>query len=226
MDKAVILLSGGLDSSTLLHYVKKKLGYARLDAITFRYGQKHSREIDCALWQAQKLPVQEHRVVDIIGVGTLLTGASALTDAGIPVPDFNKISADRLDQPSTYVPHRNMILLALAAAYAEAQGVADIFYGAQQQDRYGYWDCTPEFLDRMNAVLSLNRRQAVGLQAPFIRMSKRDIIETGHTLGVDYSHTWTCYRGKSKACGTCPACGERLAAFRRLGLCDPLDYDN
>ena len=225
MDKAVILLSGGLDSSTLLHYAMKRLNYRCLYAITFDYGQKHSREIWCAAWQAGALAVKEHKLVDMTALGALTAGASALTDAGIAVPDFDTLPAGQRDQPPTYVPNRNMILLALASAYAEAQGIPDVFYGAQTQDRYGYWDCTPEFLDRMNAVLALNRRQAIGIKAPFVRMSKREIIAIGRDLGVDYAHTWTCYRGEQKACGTCPACEDRLSAFRRLGWRDPLDYE-
>lgn len=224
MDKAVILLSGGLDSSTLLHYVRKTLGCGHIYAITFYYGQKHSREIRCASWQARALAVKEHKLLDMTALGTLTAGASALTDAGIPVPDSNTLHAGQRDQPSTYVPNRNMILLALASAYAEAQGIPHVFYGAQTQDCYGYWDCTPEFQDRMNAVLALNRRQAIGIKAPFARMSKREIIAIGHDLGLDYAHTWTCYRGEQKACGTCPACKDRLSAFHRLGLRDPLDY--
>lgn len=224
MDKAVILLSGGLDSSTLLHYVRKTLGCGHLYAISFHYGQKHSREIQCAAWQARASDAKEHKLVDMTALGTLTAGASALTDAGIPVPDFDALPADQRDQPPTYVPNRNMILLALASAYAEARGIPDVFYGAQTQDRYGYWDCTPEFLDRMNAVLALNRRQAVCIKAPFVRMSKREIVTIGRGLGVDYAHTWTCYRGEQKACGTCLACEDRLSAFRRLGWRDPLDY--
>ena len=225
MDQAVILLSGGLDSSTLLHYVRKTLDCRTLYALTFCYGQKHVREIECAKWQAQALAVAEHQVLDLTALGNLSVGASALTDTHLPVPDFAALSPGQRDQPPTYVPHRNMILLALAAAYAETKGMADVFYGAQVQDSYGYWDCTPEFLDRMNAVLALNRRGAVSVHAPFIRMSKREILEIGRQLGVDYAHTWTCYRGLEAACGTCPACVERLGAFRRLGLSDPLVYE-
>ena len=223
MSKAVILLSGGLDSTTLLHYVWKTLGVGRIFALTFNYGQKHSREIRCAAWQAQQLDVLEHQVVDIAGLGSLTQGASALTDALIPVPAFDELQAEQRDQPPTYVPNRNMILLSLAAAYAEAKGVAKVFYGAQTQDRYGYWDCTPEFMGRMNAVLALNRRLAVRIHAPFMLMSKSEIIGIGRELGVDYAQTWTCYRGQETACGVCPACVERRGAFLQTGARDPLD---
>jgi 7-cyano-7-deazaguanine synthase len=224
MNKAVILLSGGLDSTTLLHYAARRLGFGELHALTFLYGQKHAREIECAEWQAESLPVAEHRVLDLAMLGNLTAGASALTDPGLPVPDLNELRPEQRDQPPTYVPNRNMILLALAAAYAESQGIATVLYGAQAQDRYGYWDCTPEFLERLNATLALNHRQAVRVEAPFMRMSKREVLALGLDMGVDYSRTWTCYRGQAKACGSCPACVGRLEAFRGLHVRDPVEY--
>ena len=116
------------------------------------------------------------------------------------------------------------MLLAMAAAYAEAQGLEDVFYGAQAQDEYGYWDCTATFLERVNAVLGLNRARPVAVRAPFVARTKAEILRTGLELGVDFAHTWTCYRGGETACGTCPTCVERLAAFRALGIADPVPY--
>ncbi|MFA5042629.1 MAG: 7-cyano-7-deazaguanine synthase QueC [Kiritimatiellia bacterium] len=222
MKSAVILLSGGLDSSTLLHYIKAKIAGQPLHALTIRYGQKHARETACAAAQARAAGVAEHRQVDFPFFGELLAGASALTDPDLPVPALSELKHSQLDQPPTYVPNRNMLFLALAAAFAEARGVADIFYGAQTQDRYGYWDCTPEFLLRMNAVLALNRRQPVVLHAPFMAMSKSEILEIGLGLGVNYAATWSCYRGEDKPCGVCPSCVERRAAFDALHVADPL----
>ncbi|MBU0716472.1 MAG: 7-cyano-7-deazaguanine synthase QueC [Verrucomicrobia bacterium] len=222
MKSAVILLSGGLDSSTLLHYVKGKLDFQLLNALTIRYGQKHVREITCAVAQARAAGVEEHRQIDLTFFGELVAGASALTDPAVPVPALAELAPGQLDQPPTYVPNRNMLFLALAAAYAEAKGVADVFYGAQAQDRYGYWDCTVEFLNRMNAVLGLNRRQPIVLHAPFMMMRKREILKIGLDLGVNYAETWSCYRGQDKACGACPACVERRAAFDALHVTDPL----
>lgn len=224
MDKAVILLSGGMDSVTLLNYLGKTLRCRTVHALSFRYGQKHAREIKCAVWQARSLAVAEHHVSDLRHGGVFPEGASALTDRRRAVPDFKDLQTGACDQPPTYVPNRNMILLSLAAAYAEARGIADVFYGAQAQDRYGYWDCTPQFLERMNAVLALNRRRAIRLHAPFIAMGKGEILKIGLELGVDYSRTWTCYRGLAKACGTCPSCVERLAAFGKNGIADPVPY--
>ena len=216
MKKAVILLSGGMDSSTLLHYVKKRLGVSEIHVVTFLYGQKHSREVEMARWQAESVGVVAHKEVDIGTYGSLVTGGSALTDQEIPVPDLCEIAESALSQPSTYVPNRNMILLSLAAAYAEVQGIPGVFYGAQAQDEYGYWDCTSDFVKRLNGVLKLNRRNAVTVHAPFVGMRKSEVLKIGLELGVDYDHTWTCYRGAGAACGSCPSCVERMNAFAEL----------
>jgi len=162
-----------------------------------------------------------HQQIDIAFFGELVAGASALTDPAMPVPALDELAPGQLDQPPTYVPNRNMLFLALAAAFAEARGITDVFYGAQAQDRYGYWDCTPEFLNRMNAVLGLNRRQPIVLHAPFMLMRKSEILKIGLDLGVNYAETWSCYRGQDKACGVCPACVERRAAFNALHVADP-----
>jgi len=222
-EQAVLLLSGGMDSVTLLHYAGKRLGLS-LCALTFDYGQKHRRELQAAAWQAAAVQLPLHRVVDLSFFATLTSGASALTDPALTVPDLAQLDAETLTQPPTYVPNRNMILLSIAAAFAESLGVDRVLYGAQCQDDYGYWDCTRPFLDRLNAVLALNRRRAVTVQAPFIGKRKADELRLGLELGVDYAHTWTCYRGETKACGTCPACIERLRAFTELGTPDPLAY--
>lgn len=213
MNQAVVLLSGGMDSATLLVYVKQRLEAERIVALSFVYGQKHSKELECARWQADKAGVVEHRVIDISFYGELTRGGSALTDGSIEVPDLSDVKPEERMQPSTYVPNRNMIFLSLAAAFAESQGIPDIFYGAQAQDEYGYWDCSQDFVRRMNDVLSLNRKGRVKVRAPFAGMSKSEVVKIGLELGVDYDHTWTCYRGGDKPCGTCPSCVERNRAF-------------
>jgi len=221
MNRALVLLSGGLDSSVLLHEVRRRLGGAGdLHALSFDYGQKHARELEMARAQARAANAASHRVVDISFFKALTAGGSALTDASIAVPDLASLSDAQLAQPPTYVPNRNMVLLALAAAAAEAAGIADVFYGAQKQDRYGYWDCTPEFVERLNATLALNRGKPVRVQAPFADLSKADIVRLGVRLNVDFSLTWSCYRGVPPACGTCPTCVERAAAFREAGVSD------
>ena len=213
MAKAVVLLSGGLDSSTLLHYVKKSLGVAEVYALSMVYGQKHVREIEMAKWQADVVGVVEHRCVDISFVGDMLMGSSALIDPDIAVEELADMAEDELDQPATYVPNRNMILLSLAAAWAEAIGANVIFYGAQAQDQYGYWDCTVDFVSKINDILSLNRKNMIEIKAPFAEKSKAELVKIGLELGVDYDHTWSCYRGGDKPCGVCPTCVERARAF-------------
>ncbi len=216
LKKAVVLLSGGMDSATLLHYVGRKLAVPEIHALTFSYGQKHSCEIKMAKWQARKARVREHKIVDLACLGAFSAGKSALTDASVDIPDMEKLSDKDRRQPPTYVPNRNMIFLSLAAAYAEARSITALFYGAQAQDRYGYWDCSVDFLKRLNRVLALNRGVPVTVYAPFIEKTKIEILEIGLELDVDYKHTWTCYRGGASPCGKCPSCVERDAAFRKL----------
>lgn len=225
-NKAVILLSGGLDSTTLLHYLKKRLACHAIYALTFNYGQKHfARELACARWQINHLGVREHLVIDISFFAGFIGKSSALTSRFNPVPDYDAVKPKERVQPPTYVPNRNMILISLACAHAEALGVYSVFYAAQKQDFYGYWDCTKKFVAGMNRVLKLNRRKAVLLKAPFAGLSKSRVLQIGLALGVDYAHTWSCYRGHAKACGKCPSCVERLAAFKANKTNDPLEYE-
>ncbi len=222
-DGVVVLVSGGVDSSVLVHYVAKQLGKTGIHALSFNYGQRHSRELVCAAYQGKAAGAVEHRILDISFLGPLLCEGSVLLAGGGAVPDLKDLPEKDLVQPPTYVPNRNMMFLAMAAAYAEAHGMREVYYGAQAQDEYGYWDCTREFLDRINGVLALNRKEAVNICAPFVDKSKAEIVEMGIALGVDFSHTWSCYRGEEKACGTCPTCVERLNAFRSAGMVDPLE---
>ena len=220
----MVLLSGGLDSTVLLHYVVRELGHAPVHALSFRYGQKHVRELEAARWQAHTLrpAVCGHHVLDLAFFPALLAESSALVGTVTQVPDLESIPAAERNQPPTYVPNRNLILLSLAAAFAEAHGCPVLYYGAQAQDEYGYWDCTPEFIGRVNAVLALNRRHPVRVEAPFSRLDKAGEIRIGLRLGVDFSRTWSCYRGGAHPCGACPTCVERANAFRTAGVADPL----
>lgn len=223
--KAVVILSGGLDSSTLLHYVTKTLGMSAV-ALTVDYGQRHEKEIECARQQVEavrkqtKLPI-EHLVLDISHVANQAF-RSSLTGVG-DVPDLDDVVGH--PQPSTYVPFRNLFLLTLGAAVAESHGADGVYYGAQSADLYGYWDTTPEFVRRLNDLFSLNRGVEVGVIAPFLMMKKWDIVRLGSKLGVDFELTWSCYRGNDKACGTCATCRERRRAFAEVGLEDPLEYE-
>jgi 7-cyano-7-deazaguanine synthase len=222
---AVVLLSGGADSSVLIHYAARELKCAPVYALSFNYGQRHARELDCARWQAVSAGAAEHRIIDLSFLGPLLCGGSTLLAGGAAVPDLRELSEKDLEQPPTYVPNRNMMLLSMAAAYAEAHGVRDVYYGAQAQDEYGYWDCTRDFLDRINALLALNRREPVQIHAPFVTKPKVETVRLGLALGVDFAHTWSCYRGGEKSCGACPTCVERLNAFAAAGVQDPIEYE-
>lgn len=222
MKKAVILLSGGLDSTTAL-YLAKSQGF-EVYAIAFDYGQKHDKELDCA-----KNIAKEAGAKDFIIVKTNMNawGGSALTDKNIEVPE-GKIESTEI--PVTYVPARNMIFLSFAASYAEVIGAQDIFIGVSEVDYSGYVDCRREFIDSMEATINLGTvcgaelGKKIKIHTPFINMTKSEEIELGLSLGVDYGKTWSCYKGEEEACGTCDSCLLRLAAFKKAGHKDPVKY--
>lgn len=220
MVDCVAIVSGGMDSVTLLHHLVK-VDKREPAVITFVYGQKHSKEVEFAKAQAGLLGCQTHLVLDLSLLQPLFA-RSALVSADIDIPNIDDVRGD--PQPATYVPNRNMIFLALAAAYAETHDVNHIFYGAQSHDMYGYWDTTPQFLTTLNSVYQLNRKTPLTIKAPFIGYSKTDILRAGLDLEVDYGMTWSCYEGTDKCCGRCPTCAERLIAFANLNLEDPLPY--
>lgn len=228
MKKAVVLLSGGMDSTTVL-YMAKSQGY-EVYAISFDYGQRHYKELDCAKAVAESAGVKEHI---IINTNMNAWGGSALTDANISVPDSNpdnNINKNKI--PVTYVPARNMIFLSFAASYAEVIGAQDIFLGVSEVDYSGYVDCRQEFIAAMENAINLGTVCAVEegrkikIHAPLVHMSKADEIKLGIELGVDYGLTWTCYRGEKLACGTCDSCSLRLKAFEKAGYADPIEYKN
>ncbi|NBC83287.1 MAG: 7-cyano-7-deazaguanine synthase QueC [Bacteroidetes bacterium] len=222
--KAVVLFSGGLDSTTVLYLARSK-GYD-VHAISFRYGQRHSRELDVAEKTIHKLNISNHQ---IISIDISAWGGSALTDTSINVPDYR---ADHKDIPVTYVPARNMIFLSIATSYAEAIGAYDIFTGISQVDYSGYVDCRKEFIDAMQAainkgtVCAVEDNKPIRIHAPFMYKNKDQEITLGIRLGVDYGLTWSCYRGDDKPCGTCDSCQLRLQAFEKAGYPDPLEYEN
>lgn len=219
---AVVLLSGGLDSSVLLHDVARQPDSAPLHALSLHYGQRHARELECARFQAQQAHAAAHEIIDLAMLAPLLAPGTALVQGGAEVPDLEVLSERDREQPPTYVPNRNMILLSIATAYAEARGLARVYYGAQAQDEYGYWDCTTGFLERVNAVLALNRRGSIEVLAPYMSLSKAELVRLGIELAVDFSNTWSCYRGGEYPCGTCPTCVERRNAFAFCGIEDPV----
>ncbi|HID21941.1 MAG TPA: 7-cyano-7-deazaguanine synthase QueC [Planctomycetaceae bacterium] len=205
--KAIVLLSGGIDSSTTLAIARDE-GYACY-ALTLRYGQRHEREIEAAKRVAEAMNVVKHIVLDI---DLRAFGGSALTDE-IEVPKHR--SADEIGQeiPATYVPARNTVFLAFARAWAESIGAADIFIGVSAIDYSGYPDCRPEFIDAFQRLANLATKAGVEsrpfrIHAPLIRMSKSETIRTGTRLGVDYSLTHSCYDpdDEGRACGQCDSC--------------------
>jgi 7-cyano-7-deazaguanine synthase len=224
---AVILFSGGLDSSTILA-LAKDLGYAPY-ALSVGYGQRHSSELAAAKHMAKRMGVIRHEVVNL---DLTRFGGSALTDSAIAVPTTP--SADQ-EIPVTYVPARNTILLSLALGWAESLGGLDIFYGANAVDYSGYPDCRPEYVDSFEnmanlatkaGVEAINHDNRFRVHAPIIEMSKSQIIKLGNTLGVDYSQTVSCYQANDlgEACGECESCRLRQAGFKQAKLADPTRY--
>ncbi len=218
MQKYVIILSGGMDSVTLLYTLVRGMGKERVHALTLNYGQRHAKEITCARMNCAHLGVS-HLVIDITSIAPLLKG-SALTD-NLEVPDGNYTDEKmRL----TVVPNRNMIFLSLAIAHAVSLGAGEVYYGAHAGDHAIYPDCRPVFIDRMNAAAAVANYKPVRIVTPFSTMDKGDIVKLGTRLDVPYEHTWTCYKGLEKSCGTCGSCTERLEAFTKVGRKDPLEY--
>ena len=226
---AVVLLSGGLDSTTVLAIAKSE-GFA-VHALSFRYGQRHSIEIEAARGIAQRAGVAKHHIVDI---DLTVFGGSALT-ADIPVPkdrDLAPSAPDANEIPITYVPARNTIFLSYAIALAEVTGASNIFIGVNALDYSGYPDCRPEYIRAFEKMANLATRAGVEgqtkllIRTPLISLSKAAIITLGMSLGVDYSQTTSCYDPApgGEACGRCDACQLRLKGFREAGLEDPTAY--
>ena len=215
-EKAVVVVSGGMDSVTLLHKISKKF---EVYALTLDYGQRHIREIESAEYQARQIGCQ-HLSCDISGILGLISN-SALTSGKIDVPEGHY---EDDNMKLTVVPNRNMILISLAIAYGINIGANDIFYGAHAGDHAIYPDCRKEFVEAMKSAALLCSYDPINIHAPYLDMDKISILKEGIGLGVDYSMTWTCYKGHSKACGRCGSCRERLEAFAINGIVDPLPY--
>jgi 7-cyano-7-deazaguanine synthase len=219
--RAIVLLSGGLDSATVLAIARAR-GF-ECYALSVHYGQRHSVELDAARRIAASMGVREHRVmgIDLAGIG-----GSALTDAGVAVPE-----APTVGIPVTYVPARNTLLLSLALGWAEVAGAADIFVGVNAVDYPGYPDCRPEFIAAFEHLAGLATKAGVEgvrfkIQAPLVDMSKADIIRTGTELGVDFRMTVSCYQAGADgaACAKCDSCRLRAAGFAAARIPDPTRY--
>lgn len=220
--KAIVLLSGGLDSATTLAIAKSQ-GYACY-ALSFDYGQRHRLELEAADKVAKHLGVIEHKLIHL-NLDSI--GGSALTDSHIDVP-VTGVSADKI--PVTYVPARNTVFLSLGLAWAEVLSASHLFIGVNAVDYSGYPDCRPEFITAFEKMANLATKAGVEghplqIHTPLINLSKAEIIEEGLRLGVDYSLTVSCYQpNQAYACGVCDACRLRAEGFRALGVVDPTQY--
>jgi 7-cyano-7-deazaguanine synthase len=224
--KAVVLLSGGVDSSTALAIAKRE-EYG-VSALSFRYGQRHQREIEAAKRVAAFFRAEDHRIID---VDLRAIGGSALTDH-IEVPKGRSAQEISHGIPVTYVPARNTIFLSFALALAEKLAAEDIFFGANQLDYSGYPDCREEYIRAFEKMANLATKAGVEgkskikIHTPLIRMTKAEIIKKGLELGVDYALTWSCYDPTPEgiACGLCDSCQLRLKGFKEAGCQDPIKY--
>lgn len=219
--KAIILLSGGLDSITVLAKIKEQ-GY-QCYALSYDYGQRHNAELDAAKKIAQDYQVEEHKVINL-GLGSI--GGSALTDDHIAVPDTPQQGI-----PVTYVPARNTVFLSFALGWAEVIGAYDIFIGVNAVDYSGYPDCRPAFIEAFQTLANLATKAGVEgaeikVHAPLIQLSKADIIKQGMALGVEYKKTVSCYSAdkRGRACGVCDACRLRKIGFKDAQIEDPTRY--
>jgi 7-cyano-7-deazaguanine synthase len=225
--KAVVLLSGGLDSTTVLA-IAKSTGYA-VYAMSFRYGQRHAIELESARRVAESMGVEKHLIVDI---DLRAIGGSALTDE-IEVPKERSNEAMNSGIPVTYVPARNTVFLSFALAWAETLNAADIFIGVNALDYSGYPDCRPEYIEAYEHMANLATKAGVEgnlklkIHTPLISMTKAQIIQAGLALGVDYSLTHSCYdpTAQGLACGKCDSCLLRLKGFAEANAKDPLSYE-
>ena len=214
---SVIIYSGGLDSTTLLYDEQARVALA----VTFDYGSNHAaREIACARHHCQRLGI-EHLVIELGFMSryfqsSLLSGADAIPSG----------SYDDLNMKSTVVPFRNGIMLSVACGLAESRGLKRVLIANHGGDHAIYPDCRPEFVAAMDRAMQAGTYDGVQLAAPYTHLTKADLVRRGAQLGIDYSHTYSCYRGGEQHCGTCGTCTERREAFRLAGVPDPTAYEN
>ncbi len=225
MPESIVLLSGGMDSSTVLAIAKSK-GHDVV-ALTFDYGQRHRRELESAMKVAAKIGVKEHIIIPL-DLGKYLR--SALTQRGMHVPQGRSEEEIGSGIPDTYVPSRNIIFLSIASSIAESRGAGNVFIAVNAVDFSGYPDCTPEFLDAFGNVMSVGTKAGregapIKIEAPLLKMSKAEIVKEAVRLGVPLELTWSCYLGGKKACGRCDSCKLRLKGFEQAGIKDPIEYE-
>jgi len=225
MAEAIVLLSGGLDSSTVLALAKER-GYDVV-ALTFDYGQKHKRELNSSRKMARHFKAKEHIIVPL-SLGKLLR--SSLTRESMSIPENRTEEEISSGVPSTYVPSRNIIFLSIAASIAESRGAEAIFIATNSVDFSGYPDCTAEFMSAFQRTLDIGTKagregRGIRIEAPILTKSKGDIVREAIRLKVPMEDTWSCYKGGVKACGKCDSCLLRLRGFSEAGIRDPLEYE-
>ena len=217
MSKAVVPVSGGIDSSVILAYAKTK--HTQVFPITFDYNQRHSKELMFAEMQTGK----DYNKISLSFFRDIVT-TSSLTNDNINVAKTRDVLGDA--QTVNYVPFRNQMLLSIACAYAESVDANAVYHGAALIDsQAGYWDGSVEFLNSINNLIALNRKHKINIEAPLIDKTKAEIILMGKDLGVDFARTWTCYEGRNIACGYCTSCSSRIKGFLDAGIKDPLQYE-
>jgi len=217
MKKAVVILSGGLDSTVLTYWLKKIKKY-KLYALSFDYGQRHKKELEMAKKTCKKLGIP-HKVIKL-NIGDILT-KSALIDNKKKLPEEHYTYQN---QKITVVPNRNMIMLSLAVAFAENLDIKEVYYAAHKNDYAVYPDCRPEFVKALSKATQLGTYNKVKVIAPFVNKYKWQLVKMGYKIGVPFKDTWSCYKGGKKACGRCATCRERLEAFTKNNLIDPTEY--
>lgn len=216
MTKIIVVYSGGLDSFTLLNEAIRS--GKDVFALSFDYGQKHNKELHFV----EKFCAQESidsKIVDVSSIKELFQGSSLTDEIDIPKGHYEDDS-----MKSTVVPNRNMILISMALGYAVTKEAEEVWFGAHAGDHAIYPDCRPEFVEKMDAVARIANYSPIAVKAPYIAMSKTEIIAIGLNMQLDYGLTWTCYEGKELACGSCGACHERLESFAANNVIDPIKY--
>lgn len=220
MKQAIVVYSGGMDSFTLLNEVIASGEFDHVHALTFDYGQKHSKEIMFAMRAVGGMNVGQHKIVDVTSINQLLDSSLTATGGEIPEGHYEEDT-----MKSTVVPNRNMIMISLATGWAVSLGADTVFFGAHAGDHAIYPDCREEFVEAINEVTMIANYQSVEVRAPYLDFTKGEIALIGRKLHLDYGLAWTCYNGRAYACGKCGACQERLEAMEFAGISDPLEYE-
>lgn len=224
MSKVLVLASGGLDSSALLHKAVKEYGASNVFALNMYYGQKHHKEMECFQWQIERLGIENYRTLDLSSIFAGYKGCTLLEGGGaIPHKSYAEQLAEKPGTVSTYVPFRNGLFLSVAASVAIQEKCDLIWYGAHADDAAGnaYPDCTDIFIQFMGGAIRTGSGQTVDMEGPWARLNKAGVVKAGIEAGMtqeDFDHTWSCYEGGEEPCGVCGTCIDRKAALEANGL--------